>query len=51
MIRLAILGAGGLGKGMAQVANCRQDFHVVGLADSQATVFQKMALTQRVLKP
>lgn len=35
MIRLAILGAGGLGKGMAQFAAHRPDFQLVAMADSQ----------------
>lgn len=38
-LRLAILGAGGLGKGMAQRADLAPDFKTVALVDSEAYLF------------
>jgi hypothetical protein len=50
MIRLAILGAGGLGKGMAQMVPHRPDFQLVAMADSQGYCFDENGLdTETVL--
>jgi hypothetical protein len=44
MIRVAILGAGGLGKGMAQFIPHRPDFQLVAMADSQGYCFDDNGL-------
>ncbi len=51
MIRLAILGAGGLGKGMARVAQFRPDFRLVAMADSRGWCFDAQGLDVRTLTP
>lgn len=44
MIRLAILGAGGLGKGMAKLVPYRPDFKLIAMADSQGFCFDENGL-------
>lgn len=44
MMRLAILGAGGLGKGMARLVPFRPDFKLVAMADSQGYCFDENGL-------
>lgn len=48
-VRVAVLGFGGLGKGMVQVIRQRRDFSLVGVADSTGYCFDKDGLdTERL---
>lgn len=51
MIRLAILGAGGLGKGMAQMVPFRPDFKLVAMADSQGYCYEAEGLEVTTILP
>jgi hypothetical protein len=50
MIRLAVLGAGGLGKGMAQFAKHRPDFQLVAMADSQGYCYSDDGLCSETIQ-
>lgn len=50
-IRLAILGAGGLGKGMSRLVPFRPDFQLVAMADSQGYCYDESGLDIEALQP
>jgi len=50
-LRLGILGAGGLGKGMAQLAQYRPDFQLVALADSRGYCVDPQGICVDTLLP
>jgi hypothetical protein len=51
MIRIAILGAGGLGRGMAKVLEQRQGFQLVGLADRHGYAYHPNGIASTALAP
>lgn len=51
MIRVAILGAGGLGRGMAAVLQARKGFRWVGMADSLGFAYSDAGLSTELLQP
>lgn len=51
MIRLAILGAGGLGKGMARLVPFRPDFRLVAMADSRGYCYDPNGLPIEAIQP
>lgn len=50
-LRLAILGAGGLGKGMVQRASLSPDFKTVALVDREAYVFDNHGMSYSAIQP
>ncbi len=51
MIRFAILGAGGLGKGMARVVQHKAEFQLVAMADSQGYCYDAEGLNLESIEP
>jgi len=51
MLHFAVLGAGGLGKGMARVVQHRPDFKLVAMADSRGYVFDENGLDVETILP
>jgi hypothetical protein len=49
-LRLAILGAGGLGKGMVQRAELSKDFKTVAIVDKEAYLFEPTGITYNSVK-
>lgn len=51
MMNFAVLGAGGLGKGMSRVVQHRKDFKLVAMADSRGYVFNEDGLDVETIAP